>query len=298
MFWLQKLTTVKEWSNIFFVEEISKEFLFASRNTAEEKIRDLLFDFWNEDIHDPKSSESIRKKATRLKGTVKLVIDSRPMSMIINGNIQRQSRQILRDDLVQQEYDTLSGVHVKPSLTDTDQEGQQESSKKRKYLKKSDLRNLSYKHKVAKLNDYYGTKNVLDLTKNQVIPKRFKSTVQDILCNYDMLLTPKLQDKEYQMIQQISLCQSKDLLYSLVNDITPFDNTSELPFIKLATQKLYHILFSDVLKSEHHEDWYRINVYGDLFDFIFSVESGMIKATLVLTIAPIHFMSCACNLSF
>ncbi|KAG2191952.1 hypothetical protein INT47_004735 [Mucor saturninus] len=150
----QKLTAVIEWSNIFFIEEISKEFLFASQSTAKEKIRDLLSDFWDEVIHDPKSSESIRKKATRLKGTIKLVIDSRPMTMIINGNIQRQSRQILRDDLVQQEYDALSGVHVQPSITNTDQEGLQESSKKRKYLKKSDLRNLTYKYKVAKLNEY------------------------------------------------------------------------------------------------------------------------------------------------
>ncbi|KAI9478381.1 MAG: hypothetical protein EXX96DRAFT_539482 [Benjaminiella poitrasii] len=36
----------------------------------------------------------------------------------------------------------------------------------------------------------------------------------------------------------------------------------------------YHLWHRNVLNGLHHEDWYRINVYGDLFDLIFVGQSG------------------------
>ncbi|KAI9484022.1 MAG: hypothetical protein EXX96DRAFT_606944 [Benjaminiella poitrasii] len=98
-----------------------------------------------------------------------------------------------------------------------------------------------------------GMKDILDLTKNGVIPKHFKSVIQDICSNYNMLLALKLQDEEYQVIQRISSCQIKEQSYSAVNDIKPYDNTSELSYIKLATQKptllIYHSQLDAIVYS-------------------------------------------------
>ncbi|KAL9546088.1 hypothetical protein MBANPS3_006835 [Mucor bainieri] len=63
-------------------------------------------------------------------------------------------------------------------------------------------------------------------------------------------------------------------MYNAVKSISPFSNDSELPYIKLATQKLCHLLFTDVLKTDHNEVWYRANVYGDIFDYVFTVKAG------------------------
>ncbi|KAI9473890.1 MAG: hypothetical protein EXX96DRAFT_579781 [Benjaminiella poitrasii] len=59
-----------------------------------------------------------------------------------------------------------------------------------------------------------------------------------------------------------------------VEKIDPFCNDSELPYIKLAVQKLCNLWHRSVLTSDHNEDWYRVNVYGDLFDFIFNGQVG------------------------
>ncbi|KAI9265452.1 hypothetical protein EDC94DRAFT_658348 [Helicostylum pulchrum] len=69
-------------------------------------------------------------------------------------------------------------------------------------------------------------------------------------------------------------------LYSSVDSINPFDHRSELPYIKPVTHKLSVF---QTRPSEHLEDWYRTNVYGDLFDFIFSVKSGYESKRFIFT---------------
>ncbi|CAO3682189.1 unnamed protein product [Rhizopus stolonifer] len=105
---------------MFSIEEIIKTFRFESHSTAKNSMCHLLSTFLNEVIRDPKSTENIRKKATRLHNTINLVIDLRPMNMIINENIQKQSKHILKDDLVQKTYDELTGAHVESSVFVTD----------------------------------------------------------------------------------------------------------------------------------------------------------------------------------
>ncbi|KAI9262569.1 hypothetical protein EDC94DRAFT_496657, partial [Helicostylum pulchrum] len=58
-----------------------------------------------------------------------------------------------------------------------------------------------------------------------------------------------------------------------------------------------NLIYRDLLTREHHEDWYRINVYGDLFDFIFiskteyttkhsECHSSIIKSLKELSVLP------------
>jgi hypothetical protein len=67
---------------------------------------------------------------------------------------QQQSRHLLKDNLIQEAYDELTGAHVESSSVVSDNEEQQKPEKKRKYLKPGHLRTLDYGHKVAKLNEY------------------------------------------------------------------------------------------------------------------------------------------------
>ncbi|KAI7887586.1 uncharacterized protein EV154DRAFT_427101, partial [Mucor mucedo] len=79
-----------------------------------------------------------------------------------------------------------------------------------------------------------------------------------------------LLNQEYDMLTIISNCKTLKELNDAVTNIDPFNEVSELPYIRLAIHKLCNSIYRDLLTRDHHEDWYRINVYGDLFDFIFT----------------------------
>ncbi|KAI7899437.1 uncharacterized protein BX663DRAFT_554847, partial [Cokeromyces recurvatus] len=147
-------------------------------------------------------------------------------------------------------------------------------SKKRKRIRTTDLRAAGWENKVRILNEYFGTKSVLNLTKSSIIPKRLKSSVDDICKHYRLVLPTLLKNKEYRALKYISKCHTKEDLYQSVKEIDPFCDESELPFIKLAIQKLCYLWHHNILKGDHNEDWYRVNVYGDLFDLIFCGQTG------------------------
>ncbi|KAG1136864.1 hypothetical protein G6F37_011659 [Rhizopus arrhizus] len=79
---------------------------------------------------------------------------------------------------------------------------------------------------------------------------------------------------KYKVLNIISNCRTKKGLYQSVEKIDPFCNDSELPYIKLAVQKLCNLWHRSILTGDHNEDWYRVNVYGDLFVFIFNGQVG------------------------
>ncbi|RCH89743.1 hypothetical protein CU097_010691 [Rhizopus azygosporus] len=119
-----------------------------------------------------------------------------------------------------------------------------------------------------------GTNGVLDLTRTAIIPKRLRTVVDGICQHYRLSLPMTLKNEEYKVLNIISNCRAKKNLYQSVEKIDPFCNDSELPYIKLAVQKLYNLWHRSVLTGDHNEDWYKVNVYGDLFDFIFNGQVG------------------------
>ncbi|KAG2201205.1 hypothetical protein INT47_013016 [Mucor saturninus] len=137
---------------------------------------------------------------------------------------------------------------------------QQPEPKKRKYLKATDLKT--------------GTNGVLDLTRISIISKRLRTVVNGICQHYCLLLLMTLKNEEYNVLNIISNRRTKKDLYQSVDKIAPFCNDSELSYIKLAVQKLCNLWHRNVLNVPHNEDWYRVNVYGDLFDFIFNGQAG------------------------
>ncbi|GAN08225.1 hypothetical protein MAM1_0194c07732 [Mucor ambiguus] len=209
--------------------------------------------------------------------TVNLVIDSRPALSLINANIKKQSKKILKDSLVQDAYDEILEAGTSHNENNSNCEDQQPEPKKRKYLKATDFKNVDWGIKVTMLSEHLynsGTNGVLDLTRTSIIPKRLRAVVDGICQHYRLSLPMTLKNEEYNVLNIISNCRTKKDLYQSVDKIDPFCNDSELPYIKLAVQKLCNLWYRNILNGHHNEDWYRVNVYGDLFDFIFNGQAG------------------------
>ncbi|GAN07450.1 hypothetical protein MAM1_0161d06947 [Mucor ambiguus] len=256
------------------IDITDNRFWFASVDTTKKLMIQVITSMWNDIFKDASSSVKSKKRAEQLLKSIVLVVNSRPTEMVINNNIKKQSKELLKNRLVQEELDELTS-HGTPTTSAADpQETPTPARKKRKYLKPRDLRTLPFTEQVKLLSSYYGKQNELDLTRNNAIPRRFKQSMNDICCHFNIQLGLMLLDSEHHVIKEISKCRTKEALYKSVNYIDPFTNQSELPYIKLATQKLCHLLFANVLQAEHNEVWYRANVYGDIFDYIFSVKSG------------------------
>ncbi|KAG1446527.1 hypothetical protein G6F46_011344 [Rhizopus delemar] len=81
-----------------------------------------------------------------------------------------------------------------------------------------------------------------------------------------------MKNNEYTVLKDISKCHTNQGLYQPVEKIDC--DTSELPFIKLAIQKLCSLWHRNILKGDHNEDWHRVMAYGDLFDFNFCCQTG------------------------
>ncbi|ORE13986.1 hypothetical protein BCV71DRAFT_276999 [Rhizopus microsporus] len=181
---------------------------------------------------------------------------------------------ILKDSLVQDAYDEILEAGTSHNENNSNGEEQQPEPKKRKYLKAADFKDVNWGNKVTMLNENFGTNGVLDLTRTAIIPKRLRIVVDGICQHYRLSLPMTLKNEEYKFLNIISNCRTKKSLYQSVEKIDPFCNDSELPYIKLAVQKLCNLWHRGVLTGDHNEDWYRVNVYGDLFDFIFNGQVG------------------------
>lgn len=133
---------------------------------------------------------------------------------------------------------------------------------------------------------------MLDLSKARTIPSRCKDIIDSILIDSGLQLHPRLTISEYDVLTKISECTNKSSLDTTVNEIDLFSSQVELSFIKLAVMKLYvsdwkYLMFNwliylfrcllyhgELLEGEHNEDWYRVNVYGDVFDLLFNSKHG------------------------
>ncbi|KAI7897863.1 uncharacterized protein BX663DRAFT_526707 [Cokeromyces recurvatus] len=270
----------KSWSNMNMLLMFSAKYHFNKVDTTVNKAITALLGFWNEKISTFNTTSSLKKRAKTLNSTVNLVLDSRPALSIINSNIKKQLNKALKDNLTKGAYDELLEVYPNDnnsddgSIIDNTNNEKQPVQKKRKYLKHKDLHNQSWGNKVQIITEYYGDNDVLDLTKTSVIPKRFKSIVENICKHFNLKMDLLLKDEEYDILKKISTCNNKEELYKSVQTISPFCNGSELSYIKMAVQKLCHLWHRNILNGSHHEDWYRVNVYGDLFDLIFIGQSG------------------------
>ncbi|KAI8068779.1 hypothetical protein BDF21DRAFT_477148 [Thamnidium elegans] len=146
-------------------------------------------------------------------------------------------------------------------------------NKKRKMLAMKCFRKLPISSKLEQLNEFCGIDNTLDFTKKYFIPQRFSDKVNLIKDYYGLKLSAVLRRDEYTLLKRVGTCHTKEELYHTVQEIDPFSNASNLPYIKLAVQKLCNLYHNTLLlNSNNNEVWYRIIVYGDLFDYVFAVQ--------------------------
>ncbi|KAI8378638.1 hypothetical protein BD560DRAFT_389958 [Blakeslea trispora] len=103
----------------------------------------------------------------------------------------------------------------------------------------------------------------------KTIPLRCKDVVDSIITESGLQLLPKLTASEHKILVDISEFTGYNELYAVANKIDLFDSQIELSFMKLAVHKLCLLYHEEIL-----EDWYRINVYRDLFDLLFNSKRG------------------------
>ncbi|CEG80040.1 hypothetical protein RMATCC62417_14427 [Rhizopus microsporus] len=220
-------------------------------------------------------------------------MDSNPALSIINSNIKIQLKRTLKDSLEQRAYQEILEPQVDKNDdtnkneagldNDDPNAGEPPNPKRRKRVRATDLRAASWENRSRILNEHFGTGSVLDLTKISLIPKRLKFSVDDICKHYRFLLPILLKNNEFTALKGINKCHTKQDLYQSVEKIDPFSDNSELPFIKLAIQKLCSLWHRNILKGDHNEGCYRVMAYGDLFDFIFCGQTGYETKTYKVT---------------
>ncbi|KAG0739629.1 hypothetical protein G6F21_011073 [Rhizopus arrhizus] len=192
--------------------------------------------------------------------------------MIINNNIAE-------DDILDQGYKdaetSLANDTNSVDRTEVPEEHEPPKQKKRKALHKKEFKTLDRAEQLKKLTEFYGTEGVLDLTRKAFIPKKFASDIEALKKVYGLNLPYLLKKEEHYLLKKIAQCRNKKGLYAAVKDIDPFTKGSALPYIKQAVQKLCYLYKDNPLEDhDHNEDWFRIMVYGDLFDYIFSSAEG------------------------
>ncbi|KAL7319655.1 hypothetical protein PS15m_002770 [Mucor circinelloides] len=79
--------------------------------------------------------------------STQLVVNSRPTQMIISNNIKKQSKELLKNKLVQEGLNELTS-HESSTAPTADHQESPSPAKKRKYLKPKDLKVLTYSKKV------------------------------------------------------------------------------------------------------------------------------------------------------
>lgn len=194
----------------------SAKYHFNKVDTTVNKATTALLGLWNEKITTFNTTSSLKKRAKTLHSTVNLVLNSRPALSIIDSNIKKQLKKALKDNLTKGAYDELLEVYpddnnseVDSIIDDTNNKEQPVQKKKRKHLKDKDLRNQSWGNKVQIITEYYGENDILDLTKTSVVPKRFKSIVENICKHFNLKMDLLLKDEEYDILKKISTCNKR-----------------------------------------------------------------------------------------
>ncbi|CEP19363.1 hypothetical protein [Parasitella parasitica] len=276
------------WNNMKLIESLSHSYNFHDEEKTKENLLRILTEFWNSKCIRNKNSVKAVTKATNLATKTFDVINSRPVQMIINNNIakqrhqiQKQRRAFVRDDILDQGYKdaetSLANDTNSVDRTEVPEEHESPKQKKRKALHKKEFKTLNRAGQLKKLTEFYGTEGVLDLSRKASIPKKFASDIEALKKVYSLNLPYLLKREEHCLLKKIAQCRNKEDLYATVKDIDPFTKGSALPYIKQAVQKLCYLYKDNLLEDRgHNEDWFRIMVYGDLFDYIFASAEGYI----------------------
>ncbi|KAI9480320.1 MAG: hypothetical protein EXX96DRAFT_176313 [Benjaminiella poitrasii] len=144
----------KTWTNMNMLEMFSERYHFNEASTTKFKIKSTLCSFWNEKANDTNAPNSAKRRAMALYTTVNLVIDSRPALSLINSNIKKQSKKILKDSLVQDAYDEILEAGTSHNENNSTCEDQQPEPKKRKHLKATDFKNVGWGIKITMLSEH------------------------------------------------------------------------------------------------------------------------------------------------
>ncbi|CAO3682591.1 unnamed protein product [Rhizopus stolonifer] len=215
------------------------------------------------------------------------VVDSQPVSILIKKNLSEQDKlhfkagfklQAAKEANQEQEEEVAAqeeAVAQEEVVPQKDSYSAPRPSKRRKRLDLKKVKKLDLEGKVEMIVKYYfNDKQMLDLTKERTIPSRCKDIIDSILIDSGLQLHPRLTISEYDVLTKIFKCINKSSLDTTVNEIDLFSSQVELSFIKLAVMKLCLLYHGELLGGEHNEDWYRVNVYGDVFDMLFNSKQG------------------------
>ncbi|KAI7872857.1 hypothetical protein BDF14DRAFT_1749365 [Spinellus fusiger] len=153
----------KNWTNMNMIEMLSVQYHFNETSITKSKIKEALCFFWDEKANDFDAPNTAKKRAMALHSTMNLVIDSRPALFLINSNIKKQSKKILKDSLVQNAYDEILEAGTSHNENNSNSEEQQPEPKKRKYLKTVNFKDISWGNKFTMLNEHF---NNTQTTKN------------------------------------------------------------------------------------------------------------------------------------
>lgn len=71
------------------LEMFSAQYHFNETSTTKSKVKEILCLFWDEKANDPDAPNAAKKRAMALRGTVDIIIDSRPALSLINSYIKK-----------------------------------------------------------------------------------------------------------------------------------------------------------------------------------------------------------------
>ncbi|ORY89506.1 hypothetical protein BCR43DRAFT_519378 [Syncephalastrum racemosum] len=91
------------------------------------------------------------------------------------------------------------------------------------------------------------------------------------------VLRPLLLEDEHEAIEAIKDCRSPADLARIESRLATTGLSPRLQYIKTAISHMSHLWDSGVLNLEHGEDWFRVNVYGPLWDAAFLDERGYVS---------------------
>ncbi|KAI9480254.1 MAG: hypothetical protein EXX96DRAFT_561728 [Benjaminiella poitrasii] len=121
-----------------------------------------------------------------------------------------------------------------------------------------------------------GYNNRLNLATVNLIPQRLAPILERTMKQLTLSLPMAVALIERNVILGLKNAKTTDQLSTLINSL-PFDNCSMM-FLRLAMTKLSALWSANLLQIEHRENWFRGNVYADVFDAIFMFDGHIYEA--------------------
>ncbi|KAI9252231.1 hypothetical protein EDC94DRAFT_281146 [Helicostylum pulchrum] len=259
------------------IQKLSQNFYFVKEETTKSTLKEQLSGFWLQIERANTNSNRVKRRAETLRLSLNQVVNSRPVSVLIQKNLSEQEKSLFKASFRLQ-AEKEANQDQEEEIETQDETIEQEDStprpyKKTKSLNIKEVKKLGLAGKVETITKYYD-KQILDLSKARTIPSRCKDIIDSILIDSGLQLHPRLTMSEYDILIKIAKCTNKSSLNTTVNGIDLFSSQVELSFIKLAVIKLCLLYHEELLEGEHNEDWFRVNVYGDVFDMLFNAKHG------------------------